>query len=72
MRISVRMLRVQSNLLQHGEDTVMTILHNGSQNMNIYSYPNDKNNGQSGINTCIRILEYHLHLLTVRQQIYLY
>ena len=66
------MLRVQSNLLQHGNDHIMTFLLIGSQLMNIYGFPYDISYGHSGIQTCIRILEYHLHLLTVRQHIYLY
>ena len=72
MRISVRMLRVQSYSLQHGDDHVMTFLLIGSQLMNVDGFPYDISYGHSGIQTCIRILEYHLHLLTVRQHIHLY
>ena len=72
MRISVRMLGVQSYSLQHGDDPVMTFLLIGSQLMDVDGFPYDISYGHSGIQTCIRILEYHLHLLTVRQHIYLY
>ena len=50
----------------------MTFLLIGSQLMNIYGFPYDISYGHSGIQTCIRILEYHLHLLAIRQHIHLY
>ena len=72
VRVTVCMLGVQSDSLQHGDDHIMTFLLVGSQLMNIDGFPYDISYGHSGIQTCIRILEYHLHLLTVRQHIYLY
>ena len=66
------MLRVQSDLLQHGYDHIMTFLLISSQLMDVDGFSYDISYGHSGIQTCIRILEYHLHLLTVRQHIHLY
>ena len=60
--ITVGMFGIQSDTTKHLNNNVIPFLFTVRQLMHINGFPNDISNGHSRIQTCIRILEYNLHL----------
>ena len=70
MGIAVSMLRIQPYLTEHLNNHIISFLFIGCQMMDINGFSHNIADGHTGIQTCIGILEYNLHFLTIRKHIH--